>query len=94
MGPESASGPASRARCARCRFAALRFHPELRYREGWMVRRFPALVAAVTGVDVGMLGVHRTWLDPRSPAKAGVAAPRKALGRAAVPLRGRGGQLA
>ena len=71
---------------ARCRFAALRFHPELRYREGSTVRRFPALVAAVTGDDGdgngrALLGVQRTWLDPRSPAKAGVAAPRKALGR-------------
>ena len=66
---------------SRCRFAALRFHPELRYREGSSVRRFPALVAAVTGDDGAILGVQRTWLDPRSPAKAGVAAPRKALGR-------------
>ncbi len=66
---------------ARCRFAALRFHPELRYREGSSVRRFPALVAAVTGDDGAILGVQRTWLDPRSPAKAGVATPRKALGR-------------
>ncbi len=66
---------------ARCRFAALRFHPELRYREGSSVRRFPALVAAVTGDDGRLLGVQRTWLDPRRPAKAGVAAPRKALGR-------------
>ncbi len=66
---------------SRCRFAALRFHPELRYREGSLVRRFPALVAAVTGDDGRILGVQRTWLDPRSPAKAGVAAPRKALGR-------------
>ena len=72
---------------ARCRFAALRFHPELRYREGSSVRRLPALVAAVTG-DAGerpghgaILGVQRTWLDPRRPAKAGVASPRKALGR-------------
>ena len=72
-----------------CRFAALRFHPALRYREGSSVRRFPALVAAVTGDDPGsgsgaggrLLGVQRTWLDPRRPAKAGVAAPRKALGR-------------
>ena len=65
----------------RCRFAALRFHPELRHREGGTVRRFPALVAAVTGDDGAILGVQRTWLDPRLPAKAGVAAPRKALGR-------------
>ena len=71
---------------SRCRFAALRFHPELRYREGSTVRRFPALVAAVTaspsdGNGGAITGVQRTWLDPRSPAKAGVASPRKALGR-------------
>ena len=66
---------------SRCRFAALRFHPELRYREGASVRRFPALVAAVTAGDGAITGVQRTWLDPRSPAKAGVAVPRKALGR-------------
>ena len=66
---------------ARCRFAALRFHPALRYREGASVRRLPALVAAVTGSDGAIAGVQRTWLDPRSPAKAGVATPRKALGR-------------
>ena len=66
---------------SRCRFAALRFHPELRYREGSTVRRFPALVAAVTGDGGRIFGVQRTWLDPRRPAKAGVATPRKALGR-------------
>ncbi|MDE0489668.1 MAG: toprim domain-containing protein [Gammaproteobacteria bacterium] len=66
---------------ALCRFAALRFHPELRYREGHSVIRLPALVAAVTGDDGAVTGVQRTWLDPRSPAKAGVASPRKALGR-------------
>ena len=66
---------------ARCRFPALRFHPELRYREGSAVRRLPALVAAVTGDDGAVHGVHRTWLDPRRPAKADVASPRKALGR-------------
>ena len=66
---------------ARCRFPALRFHPELRYREGSAVRRLPALVAAVTGDDGAVQGVHRTWLDPRRLAKADVASPRKALGR-------------
>ena len=66
----------------RCRFfAALRFHPALRYRDGAAVIRLPALVAAVTGDDGAIAGIQRTWLDPRSPAKAGVAAPRKALGR-------------
>ena len=66
---------------ARCRFPALRFHPELRYREGSSVIRLPALVAAVTGDDGAVCGVHRTWLHPRRPAKADVASPRKALGR-------------
>ena len=70
---------------SRCRFAALRFHPSLRYREGSTVRRLPALVAAVTGGPAesggAILGVQRTWLNPRRPAKAGVASPRKALGR-------------
>ena len=37
------------ARCIqRCRFAALRFHPALLYRDDGGVRRLPALVAAVT----------------------------------------------
>ena len=66
---------------ARCRFAALRFHPALRYREGGSVQRLPALVAAVTCHDGRILGIQRTWLDPVAPAKANVASPRKALGR-------------
>ncbi len=77
----------------RCRFAALRFHPELIHRDGGGVRRLPALVAAVTA-DPGehpgpeqrpahgaVCGVLRTWLDPTRPAKANVSRPRKALGR-------------
>ena len=65
----------------RCRFPALRYHPALFYRDGGGVRRLPALVAAVTGADNAISGVHRTWLDPSRPAKAPVARPRKALGR-------------
>ncbi len=52
---------------ARCRFAALRFHPALRYREDASVRRLPALVATVTGSDETIAGVQRTWLDARPP---------------------------
>ena len=63
-----------------CRFPALRFHPALFYRDGAGVRRLPALVAAVIGVDGNIAGVHRTWLDPLLAAKAPVARPRKALG--------------
>ncbi len=59
----------------------MRFHPELRYREGSSLRRYPALVAAVTGDDGAIQGVQRTWLDPKTPARANVATPRKALGR-------------
>ena len=66
---------------ARCRFPALRFHPNLRYREGSAVLRLPALVAAVTGDDGAVRGVQRTWLDPRQPRKANLPSPRKALGR-------------
>ncbi len=66
----------------RCRFAALRFHSGLFYRDGGGMRRLPALVAAVTAHDGDIVtGVHRTWLDPRRPAKASVSRPRKALGR-------------
>ena len=65
----------------RCRFPALRFHPALLHRDQDGVRRLPALVAAVTGEDGAITGVHRTWLDPRRPAKASVTRPRKALGR-------------
>ena len=71
----------------RCRFPALRYHPALLHRDEGGVRRLPALVAAVTG-PAGehpghgpIAGVHRTWLDPREPAKAPVPRPRKALGR-------------
>ena len=66
----------------RCRFAALRFHPELIHRDdGGGMRRLPALVAAVTGIDQAVCGVLRTWLDPTKPNKASVICPRKALGR-------------
>ena len=67
---------------AHCRFAALRYHPALLYRDGGGVRRLPAMVAAVTAHDGDIItGVHRTWLDPRRPAKANLSSPRKALGR-------------
>ena len=66
----------------RCRFPALRFHDSLPFRTGaggW--RRYPALVAAVTGDDGALEGIQRTWLDPSRPVLARVSRPRKALGR-------------
>ena len=64
-----------------CRFPALRFHPDLVHRGDDGIHRLPALVAAVTGDDGAIEGVQRTWLDPKRPAKANLARPRKALGR-------------
>ena len=66
---------------AHCSFPALRFYPALFYRDGAGMRRLPALVAAISGSDGVLTGVQRTWIDLRTPAKAEVAHPRKALGR-------------
>lgn len=64
---------------------ALRFHPHCYYRPGGSdmsgVRTaWPALIAAVTDLAGQVTGAHRTWLDPRTFAKAPVAAPRRAMG--------------
>ena len=64
----------------RTRFAALRFHPELWYRDEAGTRSHPGLVAAVTTNDGELTGIHRTWLDRHTPAKAPLREPRKALG--------------
>ncbi len=64
---------------------ALRFHPRLSYRlssdDHPDTRKYwPALVTRVTD-NVGRLtGIHRSWLDPASCAKAPVADPRRSLG--------------
>jgi hypothetical protein len=67
---------------ARLDWPSLRFHPALWYcadrdaaRESW-----PGLLAAVTGADGLITGVHRTWLERQRPAKAPLADPRRALG--------------
>jgi len=61
---------------------ALRFHPACFYRAHDAAPReaWPALIAAVTGPDGTITGVHRTWLDWDGAAKAPIAAPRRALG--------------
>src|SRR3546814_1106566 len=38
------------------------------------------MIAAVTDLDGGVTGVHRTWLDPAAIDKAPVASPRRAMG--------------
>ena len=61
---------------------SLRFHHDLFYRDADDSQQaLPALVAAVTSHTGEFTGVQRTYLDPRRPAKANVAHPRKALGR-------------
>ncbi|MGH7084359.1 MAG: DUF7146 domain-containing protein, partial [Acetobacteraceae bacterium] len=61
---------------------ALRFHPAAWYRESPEAprRAWPALLAVVTDCNGTITGLLRTWLDPRCPAKAPIADPRRALG--------------
>ncbi len=61
---------------------ALCFHPSVYYRESERASRetWPALLAAVTGLDGTITAIQRTWLDPHRPAKAPLADPRRALG--------------
>ena len=61
----------------------LRFHPSCYYSPGENLPREtrPALLAAVTDVNGGITGVHRTWLDPLLATKARVSTPRKSMGQ-------------
>lgn len=63
----------------------LRFHPRCWYRPNaddapGTPLSFPALIAAATGDDGTITGVHRTWLDPATGEKAEIATPRRAMG--------------
>ena len=63
----------------------LRFHPSCFY---WRADhpspeppgRWPALLAKVSDAEGRLTGLHRTWLDPESAAKAPIDPPRKAMG--------------
>jgi Toprim domain len=63
--------------------AALRFHPRCFHRvhEGAPCETWPALLAAVTGLDGAITGVLRTWLARDGSGKAPLATPRRSLGR-------------
>ena len=65
---------------------ALRFHPEVLYREDNLTAHAPAIVAAIRGPDGTINAVHRTWLDAGGAGKANLPEPRKMLG----PPRGQG----
>src|SRR3546814_18318349 len=63
----------------------LSFHPHCYYRPSQgdppgTRPAWPAMIAAVTDLDGGVTGVHRTWLDPAAIDKAPVASPRRAMG--------------
>jgi hypothetical protein len=72
----------ARSLTGRLDWPALRYHPSVYYRkaEDAPLERWPALLAAVTGLDGTITGILRTWLDPLRPAKAPLADPRRALG--------------
>ena len=62
--------------------ASLRFHPRCYYRpDAWSpTETWPAMIAAVTGLDGKISGAHRTWLDPSGRGKAAIDTPRRAMG--------------
>jgi hypothetical protein len=62
--------------------SALRYHPRCFYRAPEGRQEWPALIAAVTGINGNVTGVHRTWLAPDG-GKAPVDQPRRALGHLA-----------
>jgi hypothetical protein len=61
---------------------SLRFHPRCYYRPDAAAptETWPALIAAVTGLDGRITGAHRTWLDPSGRDKAPIETPRRAMG--------------
>ena len=61
---------------------SIRFHPRCYYRpDAWSpTETWPAMIAAVTGLDGKINGAHRTWLDPSGRDKAAIDTPRRAMG--------------
>ncbi|KTE24106.1 MULTISPECIES: toprim domain-containing protein [unclassified Sphingopyxis] len=65
---------------------ALRSHRRLYYRHSkeesfGTAKNWPALIGIVTDLDGSSTGVHRTWIDPATRAKAPVADPRRSMGQ-------------
>jgi hypothetical protein len=60
----------------------LRFHPNCYYRAHDNAPRetWPALIAAVTGLNGAITGILRTWVARDGSGKAPLATPRRALG--------------
>src|SRR6266850_2044565 len=74
--------PRARGITGRLDWPALRYHPSVYHRaaEDAPLEVWPALLAAVTGLDGTITGILRTWLDRSRPTKAPLADPRRALG--------------
>ena len=65
---------------------ALRCHPRLYYRlskadNPGTAKNWPALIGIVSDLEGNHAGVHRTWIDPKTRAKAPVADPRRSMGQ-------------
>ena len=67
------------ARGIRAVSRALRFHPHTPLGPKGNTQYLPALIAAVT-LDHGLVGIHRTFLNPLRPAVPPFANPKRALG--------------
>jgi len=67
------------ARGIRAVSRALRFHPRTPLGPKGNTQYLPALIAAVT-MDHGLVGIHRTFLNPLRPAMPPFANPKRALG--------------
>jgi hypothetical protein len=74
--------PLERIGAPKYRLAALRYCERLQHKddETGELTYWPALVAAMTRDDLGVSGVHRTWLRPDGRGKADVYRPKKMLG--------------
>ena len=59
--------------------AQLRFHARVQLGRASVATWHPALLAAVRG-DIGLVAIHRTFLDPATGEKAGFDNPKRLLG--------------
>jgi hypothetical protein len=79
---EARSIPLERIGAPKYRLNALRFCVRLQHTDDQTgeVTYWPAMVAAMTRDDLGVIGVHRTWLRPDGRGKAEVFRPKKMQG--------------
>jgi hypothetical protein len=61
---------------------SLRFHPSCYYRPDRRspTQAWPAMIAAITDLGGGIMGVQRTWIDRSGRDKAPIDTPRRAMG--------------